>query len=336
VLFAGILQVAAGQLPVGTLLVVLTYVYNLYAPVEELAQLASVLARGSASAGRLVEILGSTEMVTEAPEALEAPPGPPALALRAVRFSYREGTPALTDLCLEVGSGEAVAVVGPSGAGKSTLLALLLRLYDPDEGSIELGGLDLRRLTLQSLRERITLVPQDPWILDGTIEENIIFGRPDVTAEELQRAAARSLVDEFVERLPEGYATGVGEGGALLSGGQRRRIALARAILREEASLLILDEPTSGLDHESEALVVAGLKRAMEGRTTVIVSHALAVAALADRVVILEGGRVLGEGPPDELFAQGRTHAALWSLHGRVPSSPPIPADRPGLVLERR
>ncbi|MEA2588560.1 MAG: hypothetical protein QOH66_1487 [Actinomycetota bacterium] len=235
VLFVGILQVVAGHLPVGTLLVVLAYVSSLYAPVEDLSEFASLLARSTASGQRLAEILGSEELVPQAPDALDAPPGAPALVLRDVGFSYRAGIPALSDVWLEVSPGEVLSLVGPSGAGKSTLLALLLRLYDPEQGSVEYNGLDLRRLTLRSLRERIALVPQNPWILDGTIEENIAFGRPGATAEDVARAADVALVDEFARRLPDGYATNVGEGGALLSGGQRRRIALARAVVREEA-----------------------------------------------------------------------------------------------------
>lgn len=313
VLFVGILRVIAGGLPVGTLLVTLAYVSHLYAPIEELSEFATLVARGGAGAERLTEILGSHELVPEAPDAVNAPPGPPALALRGVSFSYRAGAPALVDVSLDVPAGEVVCLTGPSGAGKSTLLALLLRLYDPDAGTIALGGVELRRLTLRSLRERIALVPQDAWLLDGTVEENIAFGWPDRTAEDVCRAAAVALVDEFVERLPERYATNVGEGGALLSGGQQRRICLARAVLRQDSSLLLLDEPTAGLDAESEATVLAALRRVIGGRTAIIVSHARSVVALADRVVVLDRGRIVEQHPPANPALPGGMDApARW------------------------
>jgi ATP-binding cassette subfamily B protein len=308
VLFVGILRVIGGALPVGTLLVVLAYASHLSAPIEELSEFATLAARGRAGAERLAEILRSDEIVADAPDAIEAPQGPAALCLRGVSFAYRAGPPALAEVNLDVAAGDVVCLMGPSGAGKSTLLALLLRLYDPDTGTIALSGAELQRLTLQSLRERIALVPQDAWIIDGTVEENIAFAWPDGSAEDIRRAAATALVDEFVGRLPDGYATTVGEGGALLSGGQRRRIALARAVLRPSPSLLLLDEPTSGLDAESEATVVAALRRVIRGRTAIIVSHAPSVAALADRIVVLDHGRIVKESRQATPACTGESH----------------------------
>jgi ATP-binding cassette, subfamily B, bacterial len=212
-----------------------------------------------------------------------------------------------------VAAGERVCVVGPTGAGKSTLLSLLLRFYDPDAGAVELDGTDLRRLELDSLRRQIALVPQDPWMLDGTIADNVAFGRPAATAQELEAAARATLVTEIVEKLPDGWSTQVGEGGVRLSGGQRRRVALARAILRD-ASVLLLDEPTSGLDAAAEQAVLDALDRAAEGRTVLAVSHRLSLAARADRVVVLDGGRVVEQGPPAELLAAGGAYARLWAL----------------------
>jgi ATP-binding cassette subfamily B protein len=225
-----------------------------------------------------------------------------------------------------VAAGERVCVVGPTGAGKSTLLSLLLRFYDPGAGSVELDGVDLRRLELASLRSRFALVPQDPWMLDGTIADNVAFGSswggsggrtpPRMERgmlEELQAAAAACGLDEVLDRLPDGWSTQIGEGGVRLSGGQRRRVALARAILRD-ASVLLLDEPTSGLDAASERAVLDALDRAAEGRTVVAVSHRLGLAARADRVVVLDGGRVVEQGPPAELLAAGGAFARLWAL----------------------
>jgi ABC-type multidrug transport system fused ATPase/permease subunit len=212
-----------------------------------------------------------------------------------------------------VAAGERVCVVGPTGAGKSTLLALLLRFYDPEAGAIELDGVDLRRLELASLRRQVALVPQDPWMLEGTIAENVALGRPDAGPEKLAAAAALTGLSDLVLGLPDSWATQVGEGGVRLSGGQRRRVALARAILRD-ASVLLLDEPTSGLDAASEQAVLAALDQAAEGRTVLAVSHRLGLAARSDRVVVLEGGRVVEQGPPGELLAAGGAFARLWAL----------------------
>jgi ATP-binding cassette, subfamily B, bacterial len=230
-----------------------------------------------------------------------------------VWFAYAEGAPVLRHLDLEVAAGERVCVVGPTGAGKSTLLALLLRFYDPDAGAVELDGTDLRDLGLASLRRQLALVPQDPWILDGTVADNLRFGRPGATDAEVEAAARAALVHEFVHRLPDGWNTQIGEGGVRLSGGQRRRVALARAILRD-ASVLLLDEPTSGLDAASEQAVLDALDRAAEGRTVLAVSHRLSLAARADRVVVLDGGRVVEQGPPGDLLAAGGAYARLWAL----------------------
>jgi subfamily B ATP-binding cassette protein MsbA len=297
----------------GTLLVVLAYLSSLYGPIRALARLARTLARGAASRERILEVLDSGEVVPEAAEPLQAGPPRQGLALRGVWFAYAEGAPVLRHLDLEVAAGERVCVVGPTGAGKSTLLALLLRFYDPDAGVVELDGTDLRDLDLASLRRQLALVPQDPWMLGGTVADNVRFGRPGATREELEAAARATRVDELIERLPDGWDTEIGEDGVRLSGGQRRRVALARAILRD-ASVLLLDEPTSGLDAASEQAVLDALDRAAEGRTVLSVSHRLSLAARADRVVVLDGGRVVEQGPPGELLAAGGAYARLWAL----------------------
>ena len=319
VLWLGVTAVTSGRMTLGTLLVVLAYLTSLYGPIRALARLASTLARGAASRERILEVLDSGEVVPEAAEPLQAGPPRQGLALRGVWFAYAEGAPVLRHLDLEVAAGERVCVVGPTGAGKSTLLALLLRFYDPDAGAIELDGTDLRDLELGSLRRQLALVPQDPWMLDGTVAENVAsgcswggFGREDSPrmdqepSERVRAAAALCGVEEL-------WNTQVGEGGVRLSGGQRRRVALARAILRD-ASVLLLDEPTSGLDAASEQAVLDALDRAAEGRTVLSVSHRLSLAARADRVVVLDGGRVVEQGPPGELLAAGGAYARLWAL----------------------
>ena len=317
VLWLGVTAVTSGRMTLGTLLVVLAYLSSLYGPIRALARLARTLARGAASRERILEVLDSGEVVPEAADPLPAAPPRHGLALRGVWFSYTEGNPVLRHLDLEVAAGERVCVVGPTGAGKSTLLALLQRFYDPDAGAIELDGVDLRRLGLGSLRNQLALVPQDPWMLDGTIAGNIGFGRPGASQAELEAAAALAGLDELLPRLPDGWATQVGEGGVRLSGGQRRRVALARAILRD-ASVLLLDEPTSGLDAASEQAVLDALDlvfgSAADGRTVVSVSHRLSLADRADRVVVLDGGRVVEQGPPGELLAAGGAYARLWAL----------------------
>jgi ATP-binding cassette, subfamily B, bacterial len=313
VLWLGVTAVAGGRMTLGTLLVVLAYLSSLYGPIRALARLARTLARGAASRERILEVLDSGEVVPEAPDPVPAAPPRRGLALRGVWFAYAEGAPVLRHLDLEVAAGERVCVVGPTGAGKSTLLALLLRFYDPEAGAVELDGVDLRRLELASLRRQIALVPQDPWMLDGTIADNLAFGRPGATPEALEAAARAAFLDDVVSRLPDGWNTQVGEGGVRLSGGQRRRVALARAILRD-ASVLLLDEPTSGLDAASEQAVLDALDRAAEGRTVLVVSHRLGLAARADRVVVLDGGRVVEQGPPAELLAAGGAYARLWTL----------------------
>ena len=315
VLWLGVSAVTGGRMTLGTLLVVLAYLSSLYGPIRALARLARTLARGAASRERVLEVLDSGEVVPEAAEPLPAGPPRHGLALRGVWFGYAEGATVLRHLDLEVAAGERVCVVGPTGAGKSTLLALLLRFYDPDAGAVELDGTDLRDLELGSLRRQLALVPQDPWMLDGTIADNVGFGRRSASPpdERLEAVAAQTGLHELIQRLPDGWSTQIGEGGVRLSGGQRRRVALARAILRD-ASVLLLDEPTSGLDAASEQAVLDALDLAAEGRTVLSVSHRLSLAARADRVVVLDGGRVVEQGPPGELLAAGGAYARLWAL----------------------
>jgi ATP-binding cassette subfamily B protein len=312
ILVLGVAKVLAGEITVGVLLVILTYVSGLYDPIRSLTRLTSVLARAAASRERLQEILGADEVVADTPSALAAPAGGSTLALDHVTFGYESGVLVLRDVSLEVAAGETLCIVGPTGAGKSTLLALLLRLYDPTRGSVTMGGHDFRQLKLRSLRSRIAVVPQDAWILDGTIADNIRFGHSAASEDEVRLAGRTALVEEFTSRLPDGYNTVVGESGSRLSGGQRRRIALARAVLRD-ARVLLLDEPTSGLDAESEAAVLRALRRAARGRTVIMVSHRLGLAAVADRVVVLQGGRVVEDGAPRQLVGAGGAFSRLWT-----------------------
>ena len=325
VTYVGALQVIGGSLSVGTLLVFVAYLSSLYGPIRSLSRLVSTFAKGAASRERLVELFADEHLVRDHPDAVPAPRRAAPLAFRGVSFAYEPGVPVLSDLSFEVGAGESICIVGASGVGKSTLLSLLLRLYEPTHGSIELGSVDTRRLTLNSLRDCIALVPQDPWMIDGSIGENIAYGCSELSGQALLDAARLVLVDEFAEQLPSGYDTPVGESGVLLSGGQRRRIALARALVRQ-APILLLDEPTSGLDAGSAATVLSAIAVASEGRTTIAVSHDLSLAAQMQRVVVLGGGRVVEQGSHAVLLESGDRYRSMWArqqLSGDPPAAMP-------------
>jgi len=303
ILFVGVQAVLAARMSIGELLVILTYLGSLYRPIRSLARLGSDLAKGAASWERLRELLEEEDDDVESPRVLavgrsrSASPGPAPIEIDDVAFAYRPLVPVLRRISLGIEPGETLAIVGPSGAGKSTLLWLLLRFYDPDGGRITLGGTDLRRLDLAWLRRQFALVPQDPWILDGTIADNIRFGRPGAVDEAVVAAGRAAMVEEFAASLPAGYDTPVGEDGIRLSGGQRRRIALARALLRD-APVLLLDEPTSGLDAGAGAQVIDALRRTARGRTVIIVSHDLRCTEIASRLVVLRDGRIVEDGGP--------------------------------------
>jgi len=321
--FYGVLQIIDGKLSLGTLLVFLSYLGSLYGPIRSLSRLVSTFAKGQASRDRLMEMFATEYSVIEAPNALDAWKQPASISMTDVNFGYDEEVPVLKDFNLEVSAGDAVCIVGASGVGKSTLLSLLLRLYEPSSGSIRLGRVELTRLTLASLRARIALVPQDPWIMDGSVYENVVFGHPDPSDEAFEHAVASALVKDFVEPLPARYETKVGEGGGLLSGGQRRRIALARALIRE-ASILLLDEPTSGLDAASADGVLEAIDRVRSERTTIVVTHDLKVAQRIGRVIVMENGSIVQRGTHVDLVAEPGIYADLWHLQQELRVVPSI------------
>lgn len=289
-LWLGALRVLEGRLSIGTLLVVLAYSASLYQPVRSLSRLSSTLAKGAASRDRLIELFAAGYRAP-VPVSLAVPSRPVGVELCEVTFGYRPDRPVLRGLDLHVLPGEFVAIMGPTGGGKSTLLSLVLRNYEPERGVVELGGLDTRRLEPDAVPALVSVVPQEAWLLDRSLADNIALGRPGASRAEIEAAGAQALVDEFARGLPEGYDTRVGEAGALLSGGQRRRVALARALLRD-APVLLLDEPTVGLDAAAERKVREAIRRARRGRTVLLVTHDAQLAALADRVVHLLDGRV--------------------------------------------
>ncbi|HYS37665.1 MAG TPA: ABC transporter ATP-binding protein [Pseudonocardiaceae bacterium] len=287
VLVVGGAHVLAGTLTTGSLLVVLAYLQDLYSPVRGLAKLSGSLAKAGASAARVHEVFAATDAVTDVRHARTAPMLDKGVHFERVCFAYQPGTPVLTDFTLDLAVGETVCLFGPSGAGKSTVLHLLLRLYDVDAGRVLIDGVDVRACDRYSLRSRMSFVPQEPWLLDATIAENIAFGSRRATRANVLAAGRAALVDEFALALPDGYDTPVGEGGVRLSGGQRRRVALARAAV-SPAPLVLLDEPTASLDPDSAATVVRAIRGSTAARTVLLITHDRDLASIADRMVELD------------------------------------------------
>jgi ATP-binding cassette subfamily B protein/subfamily B ATP-binding cassette protein MsbA len=308
-------QTLNGSLTVGGLLVFLAYVNSFYGPMTTLAFLSESLGHAAAKAKRVLEILDTAERVEEKAGARKLERLPLGrgghVRLEGVTFGYEANRPVLHDVSLEVRPGEVLGVVGATGSGKSTLVSLIPRFFDPWEGRVLFDGADVRDVQLSGLRDQVSLVLQEPFLLAMSVADNIAYGRPGASREEIIAAAEAAQADRFIRELPNGYDTVIGERGATLSGGQRQRVAIARALLKD-APVLILDEPTSALDAETEDSLLDALDRLMEGRTTFVVAHRLSTIRRADRIVVIEGGRVVEEGPAEALLAaQGRYHQLL-------------------------
>jgi ATP-binding cassette subfamily B protein len=258
--------------------------------------------RATASGERIFEVMDEPDDVPERPGAGDLPPGPGRLAYRGVRFEYAAARPVLDGIDLELDAGTTVAVIGHTGAGKTTLASLVPRFYDVSAGAVELDGVDVRDLKLASLRREIGIVTQDPFLFSASVRENIGFGRPDATGDEIEHAARLAQAHEFIARLPDGYDTVIGERGITLSGGQRQRLAIARALL-VNPRVLILDDATASVDATTEAAIKKGLAEAMRGRTTIIVAHRLSTISLAEEIVVLDHGRIAARGTAEELDA---------------------------------
>ncbi len=323
VLWQGGRLVLAGVLTAGTLVSFLLYSVFIAAAVGALTSLFSSYQETVGAARRVFELLDTEPTISDSPDARPLPrPVRGDVALDNVSFQYQPELPlALERVSLHLAPGEVVALVGPSGAGKTTLANLLPRFWDVTSGRITLDSVDIRALRLVDLRHSIGIVPQEPVLFSGPVAENIAYGRPEASPAEIEAAARAAHAHEFVERLPQGYATLVGERGVKLSGGQRQRIAIARALLKDPV-VLILDEATSSLDAESERLIEAALERLLKGRTTLIIAHRLSTVRRADRLVVLDRGRVVEEGTHDELLALGRLYARLYQRQFRDEAVP--------------
>lgn len=313
IIWVGSREVLGGQLTTGSLLLFLAYLGALYGPLHSLMYTSSTIQSAAGSAWRVIEIFDIDHEVADAPDAVTLPRVRGELRFESVRFGYEPDRPVLVGIDLHVPAGSTVAVVGPSGAGKSTLASLVPRFFDPWDGNVLLDGRDIRNASLRSLRQQVAVVLQEPFLFPLTIAQNIAYGNARATHEQVEAAARAAGADEFIRRLPLGYETVLGERGATISGGERQRISIARALVRD-APVLILDEPTASLDAATEAGMLQAMKALMQGRTTLVIAHRLSTIRGADRIVVLDRGQLVEQGTHEQLLAAEGLYEQLYRL----------------------
>jgi ATP-binding cassette subfamily B protein/subfamily B ATP-binding cassette protein MsbA len=311
VVYAGARAVISGRLSVGQLIVFISYLAQLYAPINQITQSWGLIAGARVGARRVFEVLDTEADLQDGTRSFPPEGARGEIAWRNVSFRYRPETPVLDGINLRVPAGAKIAVVGPTGVGKSTLLGLLPRFFDPSMGAVEIDGIDLRQYKLKSLRSQISMVLQPPLIFPLSIRDNIAYGRPGAADTEIYKSAKMARIHDFIFSLPEGYDTVIGESGMILSEGEKQRITIARALLRD-APILILDEPTSALDVATEALVMAGIERLIAARTTFIIAHRLSTVRRCDRIVVLRDGTIAEEGTLPELLRRNGVFAEYY------------------------
>ena len=313
VLWRGTYLILAGAMTVGALTVFLSYLNKFFKPVQDLAKMTNAIAQAAVGVDRIRAILDTDTVIPERPGARKPEAIRGEIVFEKLAFAYDKDAPVLKDVSFSIKPGQMVGIVGPTGGGKSTVVSLIPRFYDPSAGAIKIDGIDIRDYQLHALRDQIGFVLQDTVLFRGTIHDNIAYGRPHATREEVVEAAKLANADEFISRMPHGYDSLVGERGLTLSGGQRQRIGIARAIIRN-SPILILDEPTAALDTESERLVIEALERLMKGRTVITIAHRLSTIRDADKIVVLKGGVVAEEGNHHELLALNGVYAELYRI----------------------
>lgn len=316
ILWYGGNSVINGSITAGSLVAFLTYAVNISNPIKRLSRVIGNIQKALAAAQRVFDVLDLPEVIKNAPDAKQLPKVKGDVRFNDVSFAYNENEEVLSHVSFEVKPGEMIAFVGPSGAGKSTVASLLPRFYDATSGSITIDGEDIRKVTLNSLREQVGIVPQETVLFNGSVYDNILYGRLDATREEVEAAAKAANAHDFIMQLPNGYETMLGDRGMNISGGQRQRISIARAILKNP-QILILDEATSALDTESERVVQEALDRLMVGRTSFVIAHRLSTIKNADKIMVLEKGQLIEQGTHDALMAMDGLYAHLYKIQYR-------------------
>jgi ATP-binding cassette, subfamily B, bacterial len=324
-MWVGAQRVISGGMSIGTILVFLAYLGSLYGPIDSMTYTASSFQYALAQADRILDIMEMPTDVVDSPDAIEMEIEGH-IRYKNVSFGYDPERPVLKDISIEANPGETIAIVGPTGAGKSTLVNLLVRFFDAESGEIEIDGVNIKDIRIQSLREQIAIVLQEPFIFPITVGENIAYGRPDASVDEIVAAAKDANADEFICALPDGYDSLVGERGATLSGGEKQRLSIARAFLKD-SPILILDEPTSALDARTETALLVALRRLMTGRVTFVIAHRLSTIRSADQILVVDKGEIIERGPHLELMESGGLYSSLYkqqmevTRHVRLPDT---------------